>query len=335
MTNLASSIPSLAPLPNNTETDVLATFCKAAGDSLRLNILRVLRQNAYGVMELSHILGVKQSGMSHHLKTLAKSGLVSTRREGNTIFYRRAMLPSDAQRHQLQQALMSYVDSLPLDAGINGRIEEVNTERTAASTAFFTEKTEQFRANQDLIASVNHYGDTVANMLDSLAIDTDHALEIGPGDGQFLPSLASRFTHVTALDTSAQMLSSCRQRLKNEAIDNVQLIEGDTALACGNDITADVITMNMVLHHIPDPAQIFFDIAHLLRPEGQLLLSDLCLHNQTWAQETCGDLWLGFEPEDLSVWATSAGLTEGESVFIAQRNGFQIQIRQFSKSENV
>ena len=74
-------------------TAVLAVFFKAAGDPLRLDILRVLQHNAYGVLELGEIFETKQSGMSHHLKVLANAGLVVSRREGNTIFYRRSPLP--------------------------------------------------------------------------------------------------------------------------------------------------------------------------------------------------------------------------------------------------
>jgi hypothetical protein len=58
-------------------------------------------------------------------------------------------------------------------------------------------------------------------------------------------------------------------------------------------------------------------------------VTDLCSHDQAWARENCGDLWLGFEPEDLSRWAKQATLTDMTSVYLAQRNGFQIQVRLF------
>ena len=87
----------------------------------------------------------------------------------------------------------------------------------------------------------------------------------------------------------------------------------------------------MVLHHTSDPALIFNHLAELLVPGGALIVTELCHHDQSWARENCGDLWLGFEPEDLSSWASAAALTEGESLFLAQRNGFQVQLRQFFK----
>lgn len=71
----------------------LAALGKAYGDVLRLEILRVLSTDSFGVLELSSLFDMRQPAMSHHLKVLSQAGLVSTRKEGNTIFYRRA-LPS-------------------------------------------------------------------------------------------------------------------------------------------------------------------------------------------------------------------------------------------------
>ena len=65
-------------------TDQFARAAKAAGDNLRLSILKLLGQGSFGVMELCEVFGIKQSGMSHHLKVLSQAGLVTTRREGNS-----------------------------------------------------------------------------------------------------------------------------------------------------------------------------------------------------------------------------------------------------------
>ena len=64
-------------------------------------------------------------------------------------------------------------------------------------------------------------------------------------------------------------------------------------------------------------------------PGGVVLVTDLCHHDQGWARENCGDLWLGFDPQALAEWAQAAGLLEIASVYLAQRNGFQVQVRLF------
>jgi 2-polyprenyl-3-methyl-5-hydroxy-6-metoxy-1,4-benzoquinol methylase len=86
-----------------------------------------------------------------------------------------------------------------------------------------------------------------------------------------------------------------------------------------------------VLHHNPTPGEIIADCAKLLNADGVLLITDLCAHNQEWVKAACGDLWLGFEPQELTRWAESAGLEEGNSLYLTQRNGFRIQLRQFVK----
>ena len=94
-------------------------------------------------------------------------------------------------------------------------------------------------------------------------------------------------------------------------------------------VKADCIVVNMVLHHTPEPAAVLSDIADCLAEGGVVLVTDLCRHDQAWARENCGDLWLGFAPEDLADWAGRAGLAEIASVYLAQRNGFKVQVRLF------
>ncbi len=95
-------------------SDQLAALCKAAGDPLRLNVLRALASDSFGVLELAQIFAIGQSGMSHHLKVLAQAGLVATRREGNAIFYRRALPQAETIGRGLHAALLEDVDRLEL-----------------------------------------------------------------------------------------------------------------------------------------------------------------------------------------------------------------------------
>lgn len=158
------------------------------------------------------------------------------------------------------------------------------------------------------------------------------ALEIGPGEGGFLPVLSELCEHVVALDNSRDMLAKATRTCIDERLNNIDLIEGvtDTLLARGDAF--DLVVANMVLHHVPSPADIFLDAAALMNNGGCLVVSDLCSHDQDWAKENCGDLWLGFEPEELTAWAAAAGLKAGEQLFIGLRNGFQIQVREFWKT---
>lgn len=320
--------------PDTANRDQLAALLKAAADPLRLDILQVLARNSYGVLELAHIFDVGQSGMSHHLKLLSAAGLTTSRREGNSIFYRRAMVTAGSALARLQQELYSCVDQLQPAAEVTGHLQAIASERARASQEFFSHNAHKFRAQQDLIASYPVYGDQVAQLLANTPFKSTHlALEVGPGEGEFLPVLARRFGHVVALDNAEGMLERSRATAARHKLGNIEFIHGDTGDLARHRVLADCIVINMVLHHTPTPADIFKDLSAALTPGGALLVTDLCRHEQDWARENCGDIWQGFEPEDFSQWALDAGLEEGQSLYVALRNGFQVQLRQFLKPD--
>lgn len=321
------------PQIRHDDCDELAALCKAGGDPLRLNVLRALANDSFGVLELAQIFAIGQSGMSHHLKVLAQAGLVATRREGNAIFYRRAIARSDSLGGALHAALLVEVDVLALPDDVLARIAEVHARREAASREFFARTAEKFQAQQDLIAGLPQYRDSVLALLDALRLpEAASAVEIGPGDGGFLPDLARRFRRVVALDNSPAMLELARLRCEAEGLGNVELKLAD-ALDDEQE-AADCVVLNMVLHHFAAPAEALKQLARHLLPGGALLVTELCSHNQSWAREACGDLWLGFEQDDLARWADAAGLTPGESLYIGLKNGFQIQVRHFAKPDS-
>lgn len=331
--------PSAAPLLTDVvelqQAPALASLLKAAGDSLRLDILRALAKDSFGVLELCRIFSLKQSGMSHHLKVLTSAGLLSSRREANSIFYRRAHFAPDHPLAALQQQLFATVDNQPLASELREQIALLQQERSQIAQSFFSENADKFRAQQDLIASYPVYAEPVAQLLHNTPLKARHlALEVGPGEGEFLALLAQQFDQVIALDNAANMLDKARAFAASKQLRNIEFIHGDTTSLPQHKVLADCIFLNMVLHHTPSPAAIFQDLSAALVPGGALLLCDLCRHEQTWARDACGDLWQGFEPDDFSRWATTAGLNEGQSVYFALRNGFQIQLRQFFKPAN-
>lgn len=312
--------------------DQLASLLRAAGDPLRLDILRVLAQDSFGVLELCQIFSIKQSGMSHHLKVLTSAGLLASRREGNSIFYRRAYLAPDHPLAQLQQQLFVTVDQQPLPEAIRQQLQHLHQERGLAAQQFFADNAHKFRAQQDLIASYPIYSEQMSQLLSNTPLRAHNlVLEVGPGEGEFLPLLAQRFKQVIALDNAAPMLEKARAYAVGKHLRNIEFIHGDTRSLPEHKVLADCIVLNMVLHHTPSPADIFQDLSAALVPGGALLITDLCRHEQTWARDACGDLWQGFEPQDFTRWASAAGLDEGQSVYFALRNGFQIQLRQFFK----
>jgi ArsR family transcriptional regulator len=65
----------------------LAELYKIFGDSTRVKILYVLLEAEMCVCDISTLIGVSQSAISHQLKLLKQSDLVKPRRDGKTVFY--------------------------------------------------------------------------------------------------------------------------------------------------------------------------------------------------------------------------------------------------------
>lgn len=312
----------------STNIENLALLNKAAGDSLRLQILQLLQQDSFGVLELADIFNVSQSRMSHHLKILASAQLVSTRREGNSIFYRRALL-NGAQLDEVRASLFSAMDAMPLDDELKRGLDSIYAERGEQSQLFFEKHAGKFTEVTDLIAGYEHYADSLEEILKTIVLPSSaHAMEVGPGQGGFLKPLSERFMTVFALDNSPAMLELAKQ---HTPISNIEFVLGEPLDAVARNIKVDLLAFNMVVHHIPAPAEALIASAKLLNDNGYLLITDLCPHDQNWVKESCGDVWLGLDPEEINHWAREAGLTHQHQVFVGLRNGFQIQIQLFKK----
>ncbi|MFT6015855.1 MAG: DNA-binding transcriptional ArsR family regulator [Candidatus Azotimanducaceae bacterium] len=311
------------------QTDQLLMFFKASADALRLDILRVLRVESFGVMELCHVFNIAQSAMSHHLKILSTASLVSTRREGNSIFYRRALIPSTEPESGLLRALFIAIDSVPISFEISERAIEVHRDRELSSKAFFDKNAGRLKENQDLIAEFSHYAGCLQDLLNNESLSKDTSVvEVGPGESPLLATLLEAFTRVTAIDSSEEMLAKAKQNLGKKA-NSATFTKGE--LSDLDNEVADLIVVNMVLHHIASPAGFFKAAFDKLNAKGRLFILDLCPHSQDWTRDVCGDLWLGFESADLESWATEARFSVGQSAYLGLKNGFQVQLKMFHK----
>ena len=65
----------------------LSDFFKIMGDSTRLQLLIALQTGEFCVSDLSNLLNMTRSAISHQLKALRVSKLVRTRKDGKTVFY--------------------------------------------------------------------------------------------------------------------------------------------------------------------------------------------------------------------------------------------------------
>ena len=77
----------LGEMPDDETLYDLAELFKVFGDSTRIKILYALFEAELCVCDISKLLGLTQSAVSHQLRVLKNSRLVKFRREGKNVFY--------------------------------------------------------------------------------------------------------------------------------------------------------------------------------------------------------------------------------------------------------
>ena len=122
-------------------TATLVAFFKALADPNRLKIVGLLAQQPYTVEQLAALLGVGSPTTSHHLRKLAKVGLVEAKAEG---YYSVYSLRADKLQEQAKLLLgedglgnlAAGVDVSAVDSAFDRKVLSTFTDDTGAITAF-------------------------------------------------------------------------------------------------------------------------------------------------------------------------------------------------------
>lgn len=67
-----------------------AEICQTLANPKRLKIINILREKEISAGELQKMLGIPKANLSQHMAVLKQKGIVSARKEGNTVYYRLA-----------------------------------------------------------------------------------------------------------------------------------------------------------------------------------------------------------------------------------------------------
>lgn len=108
-----SSVEKFMVKTSTVAPEAIAAGFHALSDPLRIQVLELLRQQELCVCELCEKLGVSQSKLSFHLKTLKEMNLIRGRQEGRWIYYS-LHLP---QLVELEQYLAEYRRFSPMLPG--------------------------------------------------------------------------------------------------------------------------------------------------------------------------------------------------------------------------
>ena len=89
-------------MPDENTLYDLSDFFKILGDSTRINILFAIDGDAMCVCDIADLLGMTKSAVSHQLKILRQSDLVTYRKIGKNVIY---SLADDHVRDIIEKAL--------------------------------------------------------------------------------------------------------------------------------------------------------------------------------------------------------------------------------------
>ncbi len=153
------------------------------------------------------------------------------------------------------------------------------------------------------------YGDALRQIIfGQVKIDKDNTVaDIGAGTGYLTLELAKRAARVIAVDNSPQMLSIAREEVGKAGLANIEFLEGKAEALPLSAEAVDLAYANMLLHHVNEPPEVFKEIRRILKPGGQVIITDIAEHEYTWLRQEKSDLWLGFGKDDLSEWLKEAG----------------------------
>ncbi|MDE5833850.1 MAG: metalloregulator ArsR/SmtB family transcription factor [Desulfovibrio sp.] len=280
---------------------------KALADETRSRLIRILYNYELSVNELVQILGMGQSRVSRHLKILAGAELLSFRRDGLWVFY---TVPASGRGRDFLEAVMPFMPSGKAardDISLAARLLE---ERARKARQFFNDIADSW---DDLNREILGDFDLPSRVFDAMPRPCAVAADLGCGTGEVAEGMLARADTVIGVDGSARMLELCRGRLGPRT-----LADGRASLRIGElshlplaDQEANFACINLVLHHLARPKEIFREIQRVLKPGGALFVADFLRHNDETMRLRYGDHWLGFDCAEMESAIREAGFEIG------------------------
>src|SRR4029453_7076758 len=241
-------------------------------DATRGRMLLLLERQELTVTELCAILQLPQSTVSRHLKTLADTNWVTSRRDGTSRYYTLALDERHAHTRRLWALLREQIATTAGADQDARRLKGVLARRQSKSEEFFASAAGQWdRLRRELFG-----GASALHALPALLDGSGVVGDLGCGTGETSGALAPFVARVVAVDRSGDMLQAARRRLRDAQ--NVEIRRGDLEALPIDDGALDAATLLLLLHHLPDPAAVMAEARRVLKPGGRLLICDMLPH---------------------------------------------------------
>lgn len=291
-------VSQLAHLPALPRADLF----RLLADEDRLSLLALCAQEELAVSELAALLHQSQPQVTKKTQPLRDAGLLLARKDGT-----RTLLKTAEVLDPVVAAALNEGRALASRSGALARVQGVVAQREDSSRRFFEAAAEGPVVVEG--SALLPFLPAIAPLLPARAF----AVDVGTGEGAFLPVLSALYERVLGVDRSPARLARCAARLQALGIANVRLCAGEiedptlyeeVQRAGGG---ADLVVLARVLHHAARPHETLAAAARLCRDAGRVLVVDYLPHDDETMREQ-GDVWLGFSPDKLHDLAAAARL---------------------------
>jgi DNA-binding transcriptional ArsR family regulator len=272
-------------------------------DETRLRIIRALLDCSLTVGELTEVLALPQSTVSRHLAVMRRGGLVSDRRDGTFIWY--SLTDRLLRDEPLIAVIRAAIARLPLEQADRERQQAVLEARRAHTQGFF----DALAGSYGNVAKPGGGSEALVVAL-IMALPPATIVDLGAGEGDIALPLARLGHRVITVDSSPAMVRTLQSRAHAAGLATVEAHLADLEALPLADGIGDVVLISQTLHHTRRPQTALTEAARVAKSGGRVVVLDLVRHEQEWARDQLGDLWLGFEPEALRRWLADAGLSE-------------------------
>jgi ubiquinone/menaquinone biosynthesis C-methylase UbiE len=172
----------------------------------------------------------------------------------------------------------------------------------------------------------------VAGQLSKLIPDKPgiKALEFGAGTGLLSFYLKDRFSEITLMDNSLEMLKMAEQKMEADDHSKFKTLFLNLEKDGYSGDPFDIIYSQMVLHHIRDINAIFRKFYHLLTPGGLLAIADLYPEDGSF-HDSDMNVHRGFDPEKLTAILLQQGFRDIQidPCFIIRKEVSEDKIREY------
>ena len=172
----------------------------------------------------------------------------------------------------------------------------------------FDERAAEWDANPARVALARA---VVAAIRSAVPLSPDmRVLDFGAGTGLVSLGLLPFVGEVTAVDASAGMLDTLREKVDALGAKNFHLLRGDVTHAALPAGRFDRIVSSMTLHHLPDVPLVLRRLRPALRDGGWIALADLDAEDGSFHADKTGVFHNGFERATLCRWLAETGFAD-------------------------